>query len=197
MSPSSPVTNADIFLWALFELGGADDFVDVEDVFFRAFEVAPQRLSWRTRDDIPDLKKCSKGLRDAEARQPRALVRNGADYRKLSVEGQQWIEDNFDWLADSLARSKTVRPPRQRRSSRLVSSTRRSAVFKEWRDTRSIPAERWVMAELLNCSPDSATAIWTRRLEELRSLAYSAGEAELLDFLDAVRRDHKDWFSNG
>lgn len=60
---SEPVTNSDVFLWALFELGGGDDFVDVEAVYIRAFQLAPLRLSWRTRDDLPDLKKCSKALR--------------------------------------------------------------------------------------------------------------------------------------
>jgi hypothetical protein len=41
---SEPVTNSDVFLWALYELGGADEFVDVEAAFFRAFELAPLRL---------------------------------------------------------------------------------------------------------------------------------------------------------
>jgi hypothetical protein len=78
---SDPVTNSDVFLWALYELGGADEFVDVEAAFFRAFELAPLRLSWRTRPDLPDLKKCSKALRDAENRKPRLLVKEGADKR--------------------------------------------------------------------------------------------------------------------
>jgi hypothetical protein len=44
MSPE-PVTNSDVFLWALYELGGADEFVDVEEAFIKAFELAPLRLS--------------------------------------------------------------------------------------------------------------------------------------------------------
>lgn len=74
VSPTEPVTNSDVFLWALFELGGADEFVDVEAVFIKAFELAPLRLSWRTRPDLPDLKKCSKALRDAEGQEKRARL---------------------------------------------------------------------------------------------------------------------------
>jgi hypothetical protein len=44
---SEPVNNSEVLLWALYELGGADDFVDVESAFFRAFELAPLRLGWR------------------------------------------------------------------------------------------------------------------------------------------------------
>src|SRR6266851_9626835 len=84
-----PVINSDVFLWALFELGGADKFVDVEDVFTRAFELAPLRLSWRTRPDIPDLKKCSKALQEAERRVPSPLVKQGPEMRRLTVEGQK------------------------------------------------------------------------------------------------------------
>jgi hypothetical protein len=56
MTSSETVANADIFLWALFELGGSDKFDDVEAVFLKAFELAPQRLSLRTNTQIPDLK---------------------------------------------------------------------------------------------------------------------------------------------
>ena len=39
-----PVTNSDVFLWSLFELGGDEDFVDVEPVLseLRAFQARRQ-----------------------------------------------------------------------------------------------------------------------------------------------------------
>src|SRR2546426_1064044 len=128
MSPE-PVINSDVFLWALYELGGADDFVDVEAVFIRAFELAPLRLIWRTRSDLPDLKKCSKALRDAEGRDPKLLVKHGAEMRRLTAEGQRWIEENFDRLADALGGDHLVRAPRTRIPARLVSEALESSVF--------------------------------------------------------------------
>ncbi len=188
------VTNSGLFLWSLYELGGADDFVDVEDVFFRAFELAPRRLSWRTRDDIPDYKKCSKGLRDAESKTPKLLVKNGSDERRLSMDGQQWIEQNFDRLAEALDPAKVVREPRQRRSSRLISAAKLSPVFETWMDGGALPEEKWPIADLLSCSPDSTQRVWRRGLEEMKSAAYAADEKELLDFLAQLEEKKQELF---
>ena len=70
MTAVDDVANWEIFVWALSQLDGAHRMVDVEEVFVRCFEVAPLRFSWRTGEDLPDYKKCSKALRDAEARRP-------------------------------------------------------------------------------------------------------------------------------
>lgn len=191
---SEPVTNTDVFLWALYELGGAEDFVDVEDAFFRAFELAPLRLAWRTRPTLPDLKKCSKALRDAEGREPRLLVKHGAEKRRLTVEGQRWIEENFDRLAEALGRDQLVRAPRTRVPSRLVSEALQSSVYRTWTETGSITDEKWRIAEMLRCSPDSARGVFRDRLETLRGAAYSAGRLDALGFLDALAKERADWF---
>jgi hypothetical protein len=191
---SEPVVNPDVLLWALYELGGADDFVDVEDVFLRAFHLAPMRLSWRTREDLPDLKKCSKSLQEAERRVPAPLVKRGPDMRKLTAEGQRWIEDNFDRLADALGSDRIVQPPRTRTPGRLVAEIARSPIFNTWTENRELSHEKWRSAELLRCSPDSARAVWRERLEALRSAAYSTGRNDVLEFLDALASKNSDWF---
>lgn len=191
---SEPVTNSDVFLWALYELGGADEFVDVEAAFIKAFELAPLRLSWRTRPDLPDLKKCSKALRDAEGREPRLLVKQGAEMRRLTVEGQRWIEDNFDRLVETLGGDRPVRAPRIRVPSRLVSHALQGPVFMAWSETRAITEHKWRVAEMLRCSPDSSRGVFRDRLETLRGAAYSAGRLDALEFLDALARERADWF---
>jgi hypothetical protein len=193
MSPEL-VTNSDVFLWALYELGGADEFIDVEDVFFKAFELAPLRLSWRTRSELPDLKKCSKALRDAEGREPHLLVKKGAEMRRLTVEGQKWIEDNFDRLAEALGSDSLVRAPRTRVPARLVSQALQSVVFTTWSETGAITNEKWRVAEMLRCSPDSSRAVFRDRLETLRGAAYSAGRLDALEFFDALAKERADWF---
>jgi hypothetical protein len=191
---AEPVTNSDVFLWALYELGGADDFIDVEEVFIKSFELAPLRLSWRTRPDLPDLKKCSKALRDAEGREPRLLVKKGPEARRLTVEGQRWIESNFDRLADALGSDSVIPAPRIRVPSRLVGQALQSSVFKEWHENGLITEEKWRIAEMLRCSPDSSQAVFRDRLESLRGAAYSAGRLDALEFLDALAKERADWF---
>ena len=189
-----PITNSDVFLWALYELGGSDKFVDVEEVFIRAFELAPLRLSWRTRKDLPDLKKCSKALRDAESREPRLLMKRGSEMRCLSVDGQRWIENNFDRLAESLGDERVVRAPHTRSHSRLVAQALRSRVFRDWEDNGSITSQKWRVAEMLRCSPDSSSEVFRNRLEALRSAAYSSGRTDALEFFNAIADSRAEWF---
>ena len=190
---SEPVTNSDVFLWALYELGGSEEFIDVEDAFIAAFKLAPRRLSWRTREDLPDLKKCSKALRDAEGREPQLLVKKGAEMRRLTVEGQRWIEENFDRLAEALGSDREVRAPRTRLPSRLVTQALQSPVFALWSEKGAITDEKWRVAEMLRCSPDSSRAVFRDRLETLRAAAYSAGRLDALEFLDALALERADW----
>jgi len=193
MSPEI-VTSSDVFLWALYELGGADEFIDVEDVFIKAFELAPLRLSWRTRPNIPDLKKCSKALRDAEGRHPLLLVKNGPEKRRLTVEGQLWIERNFDRLAEALQSEAPVRATHQKTPARLINRAARSWAHKTWVDSGVVTSEKWRAAELLRCSPDSARTTFRDRLEELRSAAFAAGRLDALEFLDELSAQRSDWF---
>jgi hypothetical protein len=192
---SAEATNSDIFLWALDELGGSGDVVDIEAIFWRCFQLAPQRFSWRTRIDLPDYKKCSKALRDAEARRPPLLVKTGDSFgRQLSVDGQKWVEANAERLRSQLKPGRVVQEPRQRPRSRMLAEVEQGSVFAEWRATRAIPSEKWRMAELLRCSPDSDIDVWRNRLETLKAAAYAADRKDLLAFLDTVASTHTDWF---
>jgi len=66
-APSGNHNNDDLLVWALHLLGGAERWVDVEELYLKAFELAPARLSWRTRPDLPDYKKCAKALQAVES----------------------------------------------------------------------------------------------------------------------------------
>lgn len=65
--PSVEANNQDVFIWALYLLGGADRDVDVENIYLKSFELTPARLGWRTRPDPPDYKKTAKALQSIEA----------------------------------------------------------------------------------------------------------------------------------
>lgn len=55
-------SNSELFVWALYLLGGAEHDVDVEDIYLKCFAIAPARLGWRTKPEIPDYKKNSKSF---------------------------------------------------------------------------------------------------------------------------------------
>jgi hypothetical protein len=188
------IKNTDIFLWAIFELGGADHFVDVEDVMLEAFRLVPERFCWRTNSELPDKLKLNPALHGADAATPKLLIKNGPNQRRLTIQGQQWIEDNFDHLAAALGGDVKIEAPKTRRSSRLVGDLTRSDLFTAWRDTSTLVPEKWRYADLFRCSPDSAAGIWKHRLENFRSAAYAAGRDDILTFLDQIATEHPDWF---
>lgn len=195
MTPSVEVINWEIFLWALFHLGGSCQFVDVEDVALECFRLAPTRFSWRTRGDLPDFKKCSKALQDAEARTPHLLVKSPDKYaRQLTAEGQMWIESNQDRLSKILDRGVPVPEPSGRPSSRLLAEIENSPPFVLWQAYGTLPREKWRMAEVLRCTPDSSPDTWACRLASARGIAYHMGKDNLLRFLDAVAAAYPDWF---
>ena len=84
----------DIVPVALFQLGGADHFIDVEDLFIRCFELAPERFGWRTCP-YPNYKSLSKALRDYEAKFPSHLVKSPDGHgRQLSAHGVRWLQEH-------------------------------------------------------------------------------------------------------
>jgi hypothetical protein len=188
------IANTDIFLWALFELGGSDDFVDVEDIMLEAFRLVPERFCWRTNRELPDKLKLNPALHGADANTPKLVIKNGPSQRRLTLEGQQWIEDHFDRLASALGGDVKVEAPKTRRSSRLIGDISRSDIFSSWVENGTLLSEKWRYADLFRCSPDSAPSIWKNRIENLRSAAYVAGREDILKFLDQIATDHPEWF---
>ena len=192
------ITNWEIFIWSLSQLGGSSGFVDVEDVFIACFELAPSRFSWRTRQDLPDTKKCSKALRDAEARRPLLLLktRDGLK-RQLTVEGQQWVARNEPRMIDALHSGRAVEEPASRPRARMLAEVERSDPFQTWLHSGVTPIEKWQVAELLRCSPDSDWRIWADRLEMLRAKANGAKRDRVLAFVEAISAAHPEWFKEG
>jgi hypothetical protein len=192
------MTNWEIFIWSLSQLGGASGFVDVEDVFIACFELAPNRFSWRTREDLADYKKCAKALRDAEARRPSLLLktRDGLK-RQLTVEGQQWVVRNERRMIDALHTGRVVGEPASRPRARMLTEVERSDLFQRWLSSGVTPIEKWQVAELLRCSPDSDWRIWADRLEVLRAAANGAKRGRVLAFVEAMGSAHPEWFKEG
>jgi hypothetical protein len=196
MTPAD-LGNAEVFLWALYTLGGETSYIDVEDVYVKCHELAPRRFSWRTKE-LPDYKKCAKALRDAEAREPKLLVKTGDGLkRQLSAEGQRWIHDNTDWLSSALAVGRTVPAPRQRPDSRALREVERHATFQRWLARPADRPEKWEVAELLRCATDSSIKVWRERVEVLRATAFAAENKAVLNFLGALRRSNPHWFGEG
>jgi hypothetical protein len=188
------IDNLDIIPFALYELGGAGQFIDVEDIFLRCFEVAPERFRWR-KHSIANYKTLSKALRDFEGRHPDLLLKTEDGLsRQLSKEGIDWVKERLDLFQGVLSQPGT-NPPTRRREQKLLnefSAHRLVRAFQKGDLKTELP--KYEVADLLLCAPDSPTTVWKERLETYRSAATVAGRPNLVAFLDFIRNKRPEWF---
>lgn len=185
--PSSTPNNPELLIWALFLLGGSDNFIDVETLFIKSFELAPARLSWRTRQDIPDYKKCSKALQEVEDKKRSSLShlfeKQGAYKRKLSNDGVEWITKYSTVLAtlysDGIVPSASVQE-----DSKALRTVTENMTFKSFLNDENAELSIYEISDLFRCLPDADKTIWKQRLDRVRNAAIRNGNTRVVLFVD-------------
>lgn len=184
--PSTTPNNQDVFIWALYLLGGADKDVDVEDIYFKCFEMAPARLSWRTRPSLPDYKKISKALQSVEASTHVGLVHHTSQYsRRLTLDGVHWVETyrsmlETNYLSKPVEASKTTNAHERKRQE--IKGSELWPLFMS--DPESLgPVD---FASVLQCSAASPQATWRLRVADVERAADVLKDEELMNFARLV-----------
>jgi hypothetical protein len=189
---ASKITNADLFLYALYQLGGAGKYIDVEDVFMEMWRLAPARFSWRKYQQ-PNYKITSKAIVDIDQRGDGDLLLGDGNSRQLSARGVDWIEQRLKQF-ERIASGEGSAAPEHRPSQRLVVELSKSPVVQAFLDGADVELERGEVAMLLRCAPDAPRDVWRERLETLCSAARDADRRELLRFFDHLEKTKPDWF---
>lgn len=190
------ITNSDLFLFALYRLGGAGQYVDVEDVFIEMWKMAPERFSWR-KYEYPHYKIAHDALSDIT--KPRKhqsdLLLRGADglSRQLTAKGVTWVEHRL-YLLTPFARGEVQAPPDRRPSQKSVVYLERDPKVQSFLNGEQVTLELHEAAVLLRCAPDSPTSAWRERWETARSAAIDSHRGGLVRFLDWLRDAHPRWF---
>lgn len=184
--PSGQANNQDIFVWALYVLGGADRDVDVEDIYLKSFEMAPARLGWRTRPEIPDYKKTSKALQSIEDKTHVGLIHRPHKYsRRLTSAGVCWVEDYKELLENLYSKSNVEASLATNVYERARHEIKTSSV---WQQFLLSPSSIVLVevAPVLKCSAASPRSVWSGRINELRRAADVLKDADLHAFANAV-----------
>jgi len=184
--PSPEANNQDVFVWALYLLGGADKDVDVEEIYLKCFELAPARLGWRTHPEIPDYKKTSKALQSIEATTHVGLLHRPHKYsRRLTLEGIKWVESYRAILEKNYSKaivqaSKTTNQHERRRHELKRSDA--------WAKFLIDPATVEISdaAAALQCSAASPMSVWSGRVNDLRRTGDLLSDESILNFADFV-----------
>lgn len=188
--PSENHNNADLLVWACYSAGGFTRWLDVEDLYLRAFELGPQRLAWRTRPDLPDYKKCAKALQELE--DPKRsdhlglFLKNGRYMRKLSDAGLAWC-NTYSNLLERLYGGGQVLPQITSDSARLVAHVERSEAFKHFKSGGIASIETWLVAEAIQCLPDSSLHVWSAGLDRIQAAGTVCKREDICEFVTQAR----------
>lgn len=187
------IDNPDVIPYALYELGGAGEFIDVEDVFVRCHEIAPERFRWR-KHNLPNYKTLAKALRDFENHHPVLLIKTPDGLsRQLSAEGIEWIRERIVLLTETFS-VPGMNPPTRRREHRILNELASHKVVREFLGGAEPNFLKHEIADLLLCAPDSPPSVWRERLETYRSAAADSGRPDLLRFLKVLYDQRGEWF---
>ena len=184
--PSDTANNQDVFLWALYVLGGADRDIDVEDIYLKCFEMAPARLGWRTQPQLPDYKKTSKALQSVEAATHTGLIHRPHQYsRRLTIEGIKWVEAYKEILERVYSKQVVAASSNTNMYERTRQSIKESSSWKAFKnDPTSLDIAD--LAALLRCSATSPQETWRSRVLDLKRAAEILDDKDLMDFAKTV-----------
>lgn len=194
--------NRHIVLIALLLTGGAAQFIDIEDIAVLAHQLSPTRFRWN-RYDYPSLEAARVGFKrwsDLKIDPPLFLTRRlsyaltpagiqeavrcarimfGRDF-----SSPQSVIEHVSAIGKDV--SEALPATQQRPSQNELRELRRHNLFERWR-RGEIAFERWEVADLLNCMPDSSDQVWRERFRHYESLASFWQDEEISNFLDAVK----------
>ena len=183
--PGAEPNNQDVFVWALYLLGGSDRDIDVEDIYLKSFELAPARLSWRTRPDLPDYKKTAKALQSVEASTHVGLVHRIGPYtRRLTAEGAAWVARFRPVFEQAYGGKTPVRPDAANEHERRRRALKANSQFVAWQAGQAF--DRFELADAFECSAASPANVWRGRVDEARRSADVLSDEQLNNFVQAV-----------
>ncbi len=184
--PSPEANNQDVFVWALYLLGGADKDVDVEEIYLKCFELAPARLGWRTHPEIPDYKKTSKALQSIEATTHVGLLHRPHKYsRRLTLEGIKWVEAYRTILEKNYSKAIVQASKTTNQHERKRHELKKSDAWAKFLIDPST-VEISDAAAALQCSAASPMSVWSGRVNDLRRTGDLLSDESILNFADFI-----------
>jgi len=192
---SGSVSNVEVALKILDRLGGAEKFVDIEDVAAEGFALAPDRFGWRTRPWASWERVRSAFVHaNQQSRgrgQPRLVVSSrGGESWRLTAEGVSMARSTS--RAEGVELTHPALPPRRGsvRSAERVRQIRRHRAFLLFASGTPVhEIERYVLADLLLCPPDSSRSAVRRKVDLAKAAALDAGDRDVLQLLDKIEAE--------
>ena len=186
------LSNVDVVVFALAELGGAAGDVPHERVAYKAFELAPDRFSWSLPEysHLPDKDTARVALEDArKAKYGRLVVgseRHG--HWRLSETGASWLGLNGQRIGDALHVRPSLPGQKPRDVARTISALKSHAVFREFEQGHLDELPVQALTSLLGCSPDASPRVIRSRFDVLATSAEASGDSQARALVAELRQ---------
>lgn len=195
------LSNIDIVLLALLELGGFEKKIHTEVIAHKAFELDPTRFGWRLPEfrerGYPDKEPVRSALMDAAKAKNGSLVdgRSGVEASGKDADGWMFTPAGAKWIRgkEQLIKQKLgvqVSRLRPTETAHFLRQIKAQPLFARFMEVGNLAGESpFSFTDMLNVSPDSARSVVSRKFQRLRSTAELAGDSDVLSFLDACAQE--------
>ncbi len=174
------LSNWRIATLALYELGGARQRVDSEDIAIRCHKLSPGRFGWKKHRHLPNLGAVSEALNDARRERHGALIVGSPNENWiLTTAGVDWAQSCQQLLSASSQQQATRLTASERRELRDL---RAHPVYARWQEGREPPSGNRIAPALL-ISASSPSAAIERRLKQLTALAHTSADPQLKEYI--------------
>jgi len=189
------LTNEDIVLYVLYNLGGISKKVHTEHIAWESFLIAKERFSWSLKEyrdkGFPDKTTARYALEQAKKKKL-VIGRAGKDKGgslsegwRFTPEGSNWVNQNLEKISKKLKSIEPISkelPPHI--AERFVKSIKNKKIFSDYRIEKKLENTTvYEFLDMLNCSPDASTNIILNQFNLLKSNVVLLNDMELKSFI--------------
>ena len=192
--------NPEIVTLALASLGGAAKKVYTEEIAERAFELAPDKFSWRLekyrKRNWPQIFLVKNALEDAKKPKNGAWVQGCSttvlkkDGWSLTPEGAAWARGRETLLEHRKPSASVVPKADRKRIKRRLGVVRKSVLYQQFiKDGSLADGSVYAFVELLNSSPAASKNVLLQKYTQLAAQANLIDDQDIARFFESCREE--------
>lgn len=198
------ITNKDLVLFALFEVGGAERYVNTEHVAEKVFgyPLGRQRYRWE-HYDYPDKERVARELRRLKRAKGKPFVKGHVnigsqkdrlDGWMLTAAGVDRIKSIENHVVTIVGKATGTHPKYAEEAlRRRITGTSCYKIYLN--DPIMREAKDHIFTDMLYCLPDAPSEKVRSAYDQILANAKAVGATDLIEFLEAARKRFESFFS--
>lgn len=199
------LSNAEIAVYVIFELGGNEKKIPTEHIAMECFKVAKERFSWRLPEykEYPDKQHVREALKGAVYFKEGRLItgRSGVDAAGKEVDGWMLTPEGAKWITKNRKRIESLlkisaelwKSPDIQRVTKWFG--REKCYQRYLRDGSVENISGYEFKDMLLCRPDAHPQTIRKEFDRLKTKAEITQNKNVLSFLNACEEAFNDLMS--